>query len=369
MYTTILVPLDGSPVAERALLCAQTLAKASGARLLLVRAALLEPSSDETALSRQARAMTEARNYLDQVVRRLDLTIAIEIAVLYGEAAEAILTTIRARKVNLIVLSSHGHSGLGRWVIGTVTDRLLRRADIPVLVVPATFGTDWPDSRAFRVLVPLDGSALAEEALGPAVDLARALDAELLLLRVIDPVQALSVGPSRYLSMALEPSNSLQETQHYLECAAARLRRGGVAVSVHSAIGTPGLIIASAAREQHAQLIAMTPHGAAGPSRLMLGRAATTILQHAGCPVLLVRPSATREAQPWVGPAAEETGFEALPVNVVLTPHELRLIVRGLENMVVAQAHVGQGTREIQELLTRLQWATTPVEPEAVPSP
>jgi nucleotide-binding universal stress UspA family protein len=320
MYTTILVPLDGSSVAERALPFAQTLAKATGARLLLVRAALLEPSSDETALASQAQAMTEARSYLADIVSRLSPTTGVETAVLYGEAAAAVQAVITSRKVDLVVMSSHGHSGLGRWVIGTVTDRLLRRADVPVLVIPAACATVWPTSRAFRVLVPLDGSALAEEALGPAVDVARALGAEILLLRVIDPVQAVSVGPSWYLSTAPEPTSTLQEAQHYLERTSARLQSAGVTVAVRSAIGTPGLVIAAAAREQHAQLIAMTPHGAAGPSRLMLGRAATSILQHAGVPVLLVRPSATREAQPRVGTAAEETGFAALPVSVVLTP-------------------------------------------------
>ncbi len=366
MFTTILVPLDGSSVAERALPFAQTLAKATGARLLLVQAALLEPSFDETAPARQAQAMTEARSYLAEIVSRLDPTIVVETAVLYGDATAAILAVMTSHKVDLVVMSSHGHSGVGRWVIGTVTDRLLRRADVPVLVISAACATVWPTSRAFRVLVPLDGSALAEEALGPAVELARALSAEVLLLRVIDPIQGISVGPSWYLSAALEPSSARPEAQHYLERTSARLQGERVAVAVRCAIGTPGLVIASAAREQHAQLIAMTPHGAAGPSRLMLGRSATTIIQHAGVPVLLVRPSATREAQPRVGTEAEETGFATLPVSVVLTPRELFVIARSLENTLVAQAPTGQGTHEIQELLTRLEQATAPFAPQAV---
>jgi nucleotide-binding universal stress UspA family protein len=366
MYTTILVPLDGSPVAERALPFAQTMARATRAGLLLVRSALLEPSTDETVLDKQAQALTEARRYLESIVSQLRSTTRVETAVLYGEAAAAILTVVTSRKVDLVVMSSHGHSGLDRWVIGTVADRVLRRADVPVLVIPAACVAASLDGRALRILVPLDGSSLAEEALESAKDLARVLHAELVLVRAIDPMHGVSVGPTWYVSPAFEGSSLASEVHRYLELTAARLRDQGLTVAIRCAIGPPGPTIAAAASEEHVTMIAMTPHGIVGPSRLLLGSVATTVLQEAHVPVLLVRPSAMREAQPQVGTAAEATGFEGLPVSVVLTPRQLGLIVNALESTLIARAASRQGLAEIQELLTHVQRAAIPFEPRAI---
>jgi nucleotide-binding universal stress UspA family protein len=172
-----------------ALLFAQTLTRRSGAWLLLMRAALLAPSADEDTSRGAAKAMREAKAYLTDIVGAREAPTRVETTVLYGEAAEAILAAIRATGADLVVMSSRGHSGLDRWVCGTVTERVLRRTDVPVLLVPAACACTWPGGRVLRVLVPLDGSPLAEDATGAAGELARLLGAELFLLRVVDPLQ------------------------------------------------------------------------------------------------------------------------------------------------------------------------------------
>ena len=107
---------------------------------------------------------------------------------LRGEAptANVILTAVQERQADLVVVSTHGRSGFARWYYGSVADGIVRGADIPVMLVPATVERQWPDNRTPRILVALDGSPLAEKILGPIARLASQLSAELLLVRVVD---------------------------------------------------------------------------------------------------------------------------------------------------------------------------------------
>ena len=102
---------------------------------------------------------------------------------LRGEAptANVILTAVHERRADLVVVSTHGRSGFARWYYGSVADGIVRGADIPVMLVPATVESQWPDNRTPRILVALDGSPLAETILGPIARLAAQLGAELLL--------------------------------------------------------------------------------------------------------------------------------------------------------------------------------------------
>src|SRR5207253_5755743 len=99
-----------------------------------------------------------------------------------GPAADVIYAQAAASRASLIVMSTHGHGGLGRWLYGSVADEVLRRVPVPVLLVSAVCTQTLADDQPLRVVVPLDGSDLAEEALGPARDLAVTLGSALLLL-------------------------------------------------------------------------------------------------------------------------------------------------------------------------------------------
>src|SRR5262249_17655211 len=151
--------------AEGALPYAEALARSGGARLLLVRAALAHtvPGADPTA--DQVRAVAEAETYLADVVGRLKGAKIVETAVFYGRPVEAILEEVELRRVDLIVMATHGRSGLGRWLYGSVAEAVVSRSPAPVLLVRAGPGkpTNVAVAAGPRAIVPLDGSAFAEE--------------------------------------------------------------------------------------------------------------------------------------------------------------------------------------------------------------
>lgn len=136
-FDTILVPLDGSSLAEAALPKAAELAESSGARLLLLRAAqaLTLPGVDPT--EAQIRAVREAEEYLARVEEHLGALgfKNVECSVWYGPAAYAIVEATRLHKVDLIVMTTHGRSGLGRLILGSVAESVLRGTTTPILVL------------------------------------------------------------------------------------------------------------------------------------------------------------------------------------------------------------------------------------------
>jgi nucleotide-binding universal stress UspA family protein len=293
MYQTIMVPLDGSPLAERALPFAKTLATASHGRILLFRAVTLPTFGLTDPAIYQARAMYEAESYLADIAQRIAPAPPIETIVVTGDAAPMIFEEIREHAVDLVVMSTHGRSGVGRWIYGSVADEIMRQANVPVLLVPASIAITWPTDRAPRILVPLDGSLMAEEALETTRVMAKTLGAELQLLEVKVPLTYTYADPAAY--MIYEVQEQEFDAQHYLETIAARLRADGLAVTTFQAIGPAATMIASTAVEQGSDLIAMSTHASGGVTRLLMGSVATGVIQHSSVPVMIVRPVAVRE--------------------------------------------------------------------------
>jgi nucleotide-binding universal stress UspA family protein len=220
-----------------------------------------------------------------------DVPRALEVSV-----AAALLESAREWVADVIVMATHGRSGLGRWLYGSVADDVLRHAAVPVLLVPAAGAGEavWAPDTAHRVLVPLDGSALAEEAVPPALELAAALGADLHLLRVIETLTA--AYAEGYASTALDTTGALDEARAYLDGVAAPLRARGLTVDAGvAAVDGPALTgLAAAARVRPAPAIASATLGRGGLARLVLGSVATGTLQRANVPLLLVRPMAMR---------------------------------------------------------------------------
>lgn len=307
MYRTLLVPLDGSRLAERALPLATALARASGARLVLVRAVWVDtlPGTDPTAA--QVRAVAEAEGYLQGVARRLaEEAVVAEVAVPYERPVEGILTEIALRQADLVVLSTHGRSGLGRVVYGSVAEAVLARSPVPVLLVRAGV-PDGPllvGERPGRVLVPLDGSALAEEALPHAVGLARLLNGSLVLLRVVVPTPVvappLAPGGEILLGAPVLDADLVEqeraEAEDYLRDVAARLREQGVTVQTIASVGPVATVVLETSRAVDASLIVLATHGRTGLERLLFGSVAAEVLRRAELPLLLVRPTGLRLA-------------------------------------------------------------------------
>ena len=144
MFKTILVPLDGSTLAEQALAPAGELARRAGADVILVRAPNMEPAyaTAESAYGliypeqSVGRASAEARDYLNSIQSRSAARgLTVRTVVAEGDSASAIIDVASEAQVDLVVMSSHGYTGLTRWLLGSVTEKVLRAASCPVLVV------------------------------------------------------------------------------------------------------------------------------------------------------------------------------------------------------------------------------------------
>jgi nucleotide-binding universal stress UspA family protein len=286
MYRTILVALDGSPLGERALPYAAAVARATGDRLRLVRVVPGRTDADDA-----------AADYLQRAAARLARP-APGTAVLAGDPATEILREARRAEAGLVALSTHGRSGLGRWLYGSVADALLRQADLPVLLVPAACPPAWPPEGPRRVVIPLDGSPFAEAAIGPGADLAEALCVEVVVLRVVGPPPHVVDDALGGAHVVDDPAAALEEARRYVAAVADGLRRRGRAAERLAAVGPPAATIAAAAAERGAGVVAMATHGRGGVERAVLGSVTTETIRRSAVPLLLVRPGAGRERRP-----------------------------------------------------------------------
>ena len=288
MLKRILVPLDGSVLAERSLPYAIHVASAARASLILVHMldAGKDPIFDVYAF---VRTLRESGQLAARTSPR-----TIEISALAREAypetvADEICATGESHGVDIIVMSTHGRGGLGRWLYGSIADQVLRKTHVPILLISATCDHAWPERRPLRVLVPLDGSEMAEAVLGPVGDLATTLQADLVLLGATGPLDYAYADGVPFARPGLEAA--LEEVQVYLEAVAERLRADGRSVEIDAEMGRAGPVIDAAARERKVDLIAMTTHGRSGLARLTLGSVATETLQRTTVPLLLTRPT------------------------------------------------------------------------------
>jgi nucleotide-binding universal stress UspA family protein len=169
-------------------------------------------------------------------------------------------------------------------------------------MVPTTCGHAWPTDRALKIMVALDGSDLAEKALGPATEFAGSLRATLLLVRVTDSRAHSYAAGHTYVG--LEASPELGEVRAYLECIAGRLRAAGRDVEVHEDLGAPAQTVAAVAAEQNVDLIAMWTHGHDDRGHLVLGDVATSTLVRSPLPILFVRSVPMQDCEACPGAAA-----------------------------------------------------------------
>ena len=298
MYRRILVPLDGSALAERALPYAEALAKRTGATLRLVQAVLAPVVPSNNWARAQQRAVMQAEEYLRRTSAALaERGTAAETAVVYGDAAGVILDTVEAWPADLVVMATHGRSGLGRWLYGSVAKAVLVRSPVPVLLVRAWQAgqlAEAPGERP-RVLVPLDGSTFAESALPAARELAEALDGTLVLLQAIrQPEHALTADGRMVASVDQQLAAAREASLADLLDVARRLGLEPGRVTLEVRVGAPASAIVAASRAHQAALVVMATHGRTGLVRLVTGSVAGEVLRRGTVPLLLVRPPLAR---------------------------------------------------------------------------
>lgn len=297
MIARILVPLDGSPLAMRALPYGESLALATQARLILMRAVEAHALTGRGRARARSTAMEAAERYLEEVAAPLrERGLTVDIVVPYGSAAEQIEEEVDLREIDLVVMATHGHSGLGRWVYGSVAAHVLHATEVPVLLVRAweTAKADASFADTPRILVPLDGSNFAESALPVARDLAAALRGEIMLVRSIVPPEVAVLSELAY-SQFDEVAEAKAATS-YLDQIARTEVPAGIPVQSIAQVGMPAYLIAELARLNNASLIVMATHGRTGIGRLVMGSVADGVLRQGTTPLLLVHPE-TDEAE------------------------------------------------------------------------
>jgi len=299
MAKAIMVPLDGSTFAEHAIPAALGVAEASEAQLHLVQVHELPfvPTSPELMVPYDAgqdeRLRAREREYLLGIANRLadqrGLTVRTELV--DGQPPVALATYAQDSGIDLVVMTTHGRSGLSRAWLGSVADGVVRRSGVPVLLLrPHAEEAELEEAvRPSHILIPLDGSALSRGVVDAAVELGTLSRARYTLLRVVLAVPLIR----RSLDTDIDPyhEENLQEARADLERAAASLRERGLDVEIAAVSGSiPAMAILEFAQERGVDLIAMATHGRGGWSRIALGSVADKVLRGANVPVLVVRP-------------------------------------------------------------------------------
>jgi len=293
-YRKILLPLDGSPLAAQVLTQLPWLATPGATALILVSAIedwrYAMPSQEYVMHDLLAGLWQSAAQYLHEVgqqFHQLGYTVSTHLA--DGQPAQVILEAAKTEGADLIALCTHGRSGLARWALGSVAERVLQGATVPIFLVRA--GAPVTTQKLQRILLPLDGSAIAEAALPQAQALARANDAQIILLHVIQRLD------ERSRSLLFRNEEAAQAffaewrggTERYLELIIARLAKVGVHAESHVVVATPAQAIGDLARREQIDLVVMGTHGRSGLNRWVYGSVANQVLRGAETPLLLVR--------------------------------------------------------------------------------
>lgn len=298
-FQHILVPLDGSPFAEAALPWAVSIARRAGGRIELLNVREEAPPAGYAEyLVGQGQdwvetAEAEARAYLDHTAARLSdrLPGRVQVVVEAGRPAARIADYCARSGAGLIVMATHGHGAVSRAWLGSVADDLVRRAPSPLLL--ARPGNERADLSADpvlrRVLVALDGSDRAEEALDLAVPLGMLFEASYTLLRAIELLPQIG-GAFMADTVATDYRLLAQErsaAESYLSAIAERLRRRELGAQFVVVDGSPPTCILDYAERHETDLIVLSTRGLGGLQRLLLGSTADKVIRGAHVPVLV----------------------------------------------------------------------------------
>jgi nucleotide-binding universal stress UspA family protein len=297
MFQRILVPLDGSRGAERAIPVAAHLARSTSGSIVLLHviapSVLVangpgEPPHTQRGREREEQALIDASDYLAAAIAayREELAgIPTEMDVTFGLTPPTVSSTARLEHGDAIVMCSHREADLGHWGRESITLQTMHCSPVPLLILGEHGMVPLPDAaHPLRILVPLDGSLFAESALEPARHMLRQFsDAAPCEIRLIRMVRN---GAAEYA-----------EAERYLKTIANRLRTGSSdegACSI-TAVVVVGINVAEAVREQtreesHAHLITLATHCREGMQRLALGSIAEELLETTTYPLLLVHP-------------------------------------------------------------------------------
>lgn len=282
MFRKILVPLDGSELAERAVLPAIELAKTTGAQLIFARVAIGKATLAEqmaglswlTAPEHLVESRLEGQSYLEMLATSRPFgDLPVRIKVLEGhDVAATLLDFAEHEGVDFILISSHGRTGLQRWLLGSIAQRIVNHATCPVMILRREIYA------VENILLTLDGSGAAEVAIEYGKLLARCFSANLLLYHV-------DTQPNVEL-----PEGDLPTPQQYLSQMAESIRAEGISADFHIAQGLAALAIINHSESNHYDLIVMATHGYTGEKRWALGSVTQKVLYSSHSNLLIIPP-------------------------------------------------------------------------------
>ncbi len=296
MFTHLLVPLDGSSLAETALPAAAYLAHLLKARVTLLHLIERHPPS-EVHHDRHLTDAAEAEAYLAQLkARAFPADVAVECHVHTSEiddVARSIVEHIGELAPDLIVMCTHGHGGVRRWLYGSKAQQVIALNKTPILLIPPTQETAAAEFHCARISVLLDGNAEHEQGLQVATNLAQACQAVQHLIFVIPTLSKLKgedAATGRLLphTMAAILDRQEEEAAEYLGCHIVNLRKAGLTVSAEVARGDAVEAIVTAVKRAQADLIVMGTHGKTGMDAFWSGSLTPLITDRSPVPLLLV---------------------------------------------------------------------------------
>lgn len=292
MFTKLLVPLDGTPEAAVALPPARALAKATGSGLVLCR---VVPHDIPTEGTDDGDAeLLESQDYLTRIAEELRSDgLQVTTVTLTGNVPQAILREGREQAADLIIMATHGRSGLERAIMGSVTERVVAEATVPVMLLrPGGHRL----THVKTLLVPVDGTPGGSVALGVAVGLARAVSARIVLLRVVEPIPPYLYDGIYWTGGAyLDPTwdeEARAAAQSFVDGMVQRLQNNGVAAEGRAILGNVTATIIETADAVEADIVVMSTHALTGPARAILGSVSDAVVRTAHRPVLLIRRDA-----------------------------------------------------------------------------
>jgi len=296
MNTKILVPLDGSISAERALPYLHWLALPEATEVVLV--SVIDPAYNVygtmnfTMPDLLTSIQADTEKYLQLQSTQLQKEgYKVTAKMRVGNPAGEILAIAKKHNVDMIAMATHGRSVLMRWILGSVAERVISEATVPIFLVRE--GCAVSGTQPARIMVPLDGSEFAEQALTTATIIAKRMKSELYLLNAIDG--SVSANTNLYVETQGELDDVISEWREdmgaYLASKAEHLRTEGVVTQTRMVLDDPATAIEDIATLEEVSLIVMSTHGRTGLQRWLYGSVANEALHKVNSPLLLVRPS------------------------------------------------------------------------------
>jgi nucleotide-binding universal stress UspA family protein len=298
VYSRILIPLDGSKTAENVLPYVRFLADVLRLPVEFLGVIDLAAIANH-ALGENTRYLdkfvaeeeSSSKTYLENIARGFS-PVEARCTVVKGKPEEMIIEKAAADTSTLVAMATHGRSGVRRWLLGSVTEKVLRGTRNPLLLIRAQDPIKTESEGVLKsVIVPLDGSSLAESALPTVSDFARALKLEVTLLRAYELPAGAYYGSEDYLPNYEELLAGLrEEARQYLDGKIAELKGQGFEKVFPAAVeGSSAEEIIKIARDTPNSLVAMCTHGRSGVERWVLGSVTERVVRHSGNPVLVLR--------------------------------------------------------------------------------